>query len=95
MPDVWSFAFDDENEEKIAAHGLTVEQVEEVLGNPHMIIRNRKHRRGAHLIVGKDNGGICIAVPVEPTYHSYVWRPVTAWQCKEQEKMLLRSRQHG
>ena len=53
-PLITEFAFDDENSEKIADHGLTVWQVLQVLGNPHIIMPNRRERRGAHLVIGQD-----------------------------------------
>ena len=80
---------DDENEEKIATHGLSASQVVQVLDNVHLIIRNRKRRRGLYLLVGRDNGGACIAIPVEPTHVSTLWRPITAWPCKTHERTIL------
>jgi uncharacterized DUF497 family protein len=82
--------FDDENEDKIAAHGLVPEQVEQILDNPHIVVRNRKRRRAMYLVIGRDNGGRCIAVPVEPTNDPVTWRPVTAWPCKDHERSMLR-----
>lgn len=80
---------DYDNEEKFAAHGVTARQVTEVLENTHVVLRNRKRRRGLYLVVGKDNSGGCIATPVEPTHERTLWRPITAWPCKRQEQTLL------
>ena len=91
-PTVTGFAFDDENVEKFGRHGLTDRRVEQVLSNEHLILANRKGRRAQFLIVGRDHGGSCIAIPFEPTYDPLVWRPVTAWPCKEHEKAKLRAR---
>jgi uncharacterized DUF497 family protein len=88
-PRIESFLFDEENEDKIAAHGLSVRQVLQVLGNRHLVVRNRKERRGLYLILGQDDGGACIAIPVESTYEATVWRPITAWPCKLHERMVL------
>jgi uncharacterized DUF497 family protein len=84
-PVVEAFAIDEENEAKFWAHGLTVEQVVQVLESAHTIKRNRKERRASHLIVGTDRQGRCIAVPIEPTHQRGVLRPVTAWPCKPHE----------
>lgn len=89
MPDVADFLFDDENEDKIAAHGLTPRRVLQVLENAHIIAPNRRGRRAPVLIVGRDNGGACISIPIEPTNHPLVWRPVTAWPSKENERQRL------
>ena len=86
---IQSFLIDDENEDKMAAHGLTVRRVVQVLDNAHLIVPNRKHRRGLYLIIGTDNGGACIAVPVESTSDATLWRPITAWACKANEEMML------
>ena len=59
-----AFLIDDKNEEKITSHNLSVMQV---LDNVHIVLRNRKRRRGLYLVIGMDNGGACVAVPVEPT----------------------------
>jgi uncharacterized DUF497 family protein len=86
---VLGFAFDDENVEKFARHGLTDRQVQQVLSNEHLLLPNRKNRRARYLIIGLDHGGTCIAIPVEATYDRVIWRPVTAWPCKDHEKARL------
>jgi hypothetical protein len=86
---VESFWFDDDNEDKLWSHSLTPTQVLQVLDSPHTIKRNRKERRASHLIVGRDHQGRCIAIPVEPTHERGLWRPVTAWFCKEHEEAWL------
>ena len=86
---VADFLFDDENVDKIAEHGLSVRQVRQILGNPHYVGPNRKRRRASHILIGLDNGGSCITVPIERTLDPLVWRPVTAWPCKESEQARL------
>ncbi len=54
-PDIVEFLFDGENEEKVAAHGLSIRQVAEVLDNEHRIVPNRKGWRGLYLVIGRDN----------------------------------------
>ena len=89
IPTVEAFQFDDDNTEKFAAHGLTDRQVNQLLGNEFLVVPNRKSRRGSYLLLGTDNGGACIAVPVEPTTESDLWRPITAWRCKDSERNYL------
>jgi uncharacterized DUF497 family protein len=86
ITDLW---FDDDNEDKLAQHGLSRRQVLQVLENEHLVVRNRKGRRAPYLLVGRDHGGMRIAVPIEPTRDPMVWRPVTAWRCKESERARL------
>jgi len=85
-----AFLIDDENEEKFASHNLSARQVVQVLDNEYLVVRNRRRRRARYLVIGRDNGGACIAVPIEPTHESTVWRPVTAWPCKEVERASLK-----
>jgi uncharacterized DUF497 family protein len=84
------FVYDEANEEKFAAHGITIEQVDQVLDNPHVVVPNRRGRRAPIMIVGRDNGHACIAIPAEPAYHDGYWRPVTAWYCKAVEEEALK-----
>jgi len=83
------FLFDETNDEKFAEHGLTDKSVLQILQTPFVILRNRRNRRAAYLVIGRDFGGQCIAVPIEPTHEPTVWRPVTAWRCKRGEETLL------
>lgn len=78
-------AFDDENVEEMAAHGVRPRQVMQVLNNRPRVARNRKDRRAKYLLVGVDDGGACIAIPIQPTRDATTWRPVTAWYCKRHE----------
>ena len=91
-PAIADFLFDEENEEKFAAHGVSALQVLQLLENNHMVVPNRQGRRGIFLVVGRDNSGSCIAVPVEPTHVLDLWRPVTAWRCKPSELVQLERR---
>ena len=89
MQVIADFLFDDENEEKMAVHGLTPRRILQVLENRHIVVKNRRNRRGTILIVGTDNGGAYITVPVEPTHDRLLWRPVTAWPSKDHERAWL------
>ena len=88
-PSIDAFAIDEENEDKFWSHGVTAAQVLQVLDAPHRIKRNRKARRGSHLVIGRDSQGRCIAIPVDPTSEREVWRPFTAWFCKPHELVWL------
>ena len=89
MPDVADFLFDHENEEEMAVHGLTPRRVIQVLENKHIVVPNRRRRRAQYLIVGRDNGGTSITIPIQPTGDPLVWRPVTAWPSKDHERQRL------
>jgi hypothetical protein len=89
MIDVFAFVIDDENAEKFWAHGITERQVLDLLDGSIAIYRNRQGRRASHLIIGRDRSGMCLAVPIEPTHDPVVWRPITAWPCKDSERSRL------
>ena len=85
-----AFVMDAENAEKSAGHGLTDRQVDQVLDSPFLHYRNRRGRRAARLVVGRDHGGQCIVIPIEPTNTSGVWRPITEWRCSETYEARLK-----
>ena len=84
-----AFDFDDENVEKLAAHGVTSAQVEQVLEDNIVVRRNRKGRNAPFIVFGRDRSGQCLAIPVAPTDDPVIWRPVTAWYCKQSEAARL------
>jgi len=88
-PTITDFLFDDDNEEKIARHGISPRQVLQILDDEHVIAANRGKRRGAYLVIGRDHGGAWISVPVEPTHVPTLWRPITAWPSKKHERARL------
>ena len=75
---VEEFVTDDDNEAKFWSHGLTREAVLQVLGNRRVVIRNRRGRAADYLLIGRDDSGRCITMPIMPTLDPYTWRPVTA-----------------
>lgn len=92
-PAVDAFVFDEENEGKLASHGLSSEQVEQILDSDPLAVKNRKQGRAEYLLIGRDHGGKYISVPIERTMEEGVWRPVTAWPSKPSE--IVKARQGG
>lgn len=91
-PRVSALVFDDSNEEKALAHGVTKRQMLQVLDNNPWIGPNRKDRRAPFVMIGLDDGGKCITVPLEPTGDATIWRPVTAHGCKKADAVQLERR---
>ncbi len=89
-PLIADLALDDENVDKMWVHGISPEQVVEMVYNKPRVAVNRKGQRGDYLVVGRDNEGACIAMPIERTSEETTWRPVTAWYCKQSEEARLR-----
>ena len=90
--EIADFLIDEENEDKFAEHGVSVRQVLQILDNQYLLKPNRKGRRGLYLVIGRDNGGSCISVPIEATHVVDLWRPITAWLCKASELAQLERR---
>ena len=72
-------------ESKMHDHGISADQLREMLDNPYVVNRNRKNRVAEYAPIGRDDSGLCIAAPILPTDDPTVWRPVTAWKCKRSE----------
>lgn len=67
IPEVFDLVIDEVNEEKFSSHGLTSRRVVQILENEYVVVRNRRDRSGMLLLIGRDNGGACIAAPLQPT----------------------------
>lgn len=73
--------FDDEkNVEEIAEHGITTDQVASVLEGKPRFFRNKRGRAATHVMIGPDNNGMMLTVPIMPTHIYGLWQPVTAWR---------------
>ncbi len=76
---VEDFLFDDENEEKLAYHGVSTKDVRAILDGRFRVQRNRNKGRASHMVVGYTRSGECLVVCIEPTHDPVIWRPVTGW----------------
>jgi hypothetical protein len=66
-------------------HRVDLEHLYEVIAGSYIVRRNRANRVAPYLLIGEDNEGRCLAVPIVPTDDPFVWRPITAWKCKASE----------
>ncbi len=87
---VADFEVSERAQSKMWDHGISVRQLYELIANRYVFTRNRKNRAADWLLIGRDDSGRCIVIPVLPTEDPYVWRPVTAWDCKRSEAAKLR-----
>lgn len=88
--DIIDFDLTDRALVKAARHGIILPQLYAVLDNRHVLTRNRKDRAASHVLIGRDDQGRCLAIPVAPTEDPLIWRPITAWYCKPSEAAKLR-----
>lgn len=89
MPEILGFLMDDRNREKFAAHGLREWEVDQLLDDEFLVVPNRHGRSAPLLLIGRDHGGRCLVVPIDETAEEGVWRPITAWPCKDSELARL------
>lgn len=87
---VADFQFSERADTKMWNHGIDFDQLREVLNHRYVVKRNRNDRSAEYFLIGRDNNGRCIAVPMLPTDDPYLWRPITAWYCKPSEAGMLR-----
>ncbi|MCD6030615.1 MAG: hypothetical protein K0S78_2789 [Thermomicrobiales bacterium] len=78
--------------EKLWNHGLTVTQARSVLGQSWVVTRNRRGRAAPYLLIGRDEQGRCLTMPIVPTDDPLTWRVITGWNCKPSEAAILRRR---
>ncbi|MDF3042196.1 MAG: hypothetical protein K0Q71_4902 [Thermomicrobiales bacterium] len=87
---VADFQFSERAAAKMWEHGIHFHQLSEVLNHPRFAVRNRKNHAADYLLIGRDNSGRCITIPMLPTDNHHLWRPITAWYCKPSEAAKLR-----
>jgi uncharacterized DUF497 family protein len=88
-----AFLWDDDNEAKVAAHGLRPEDVDATLETRHAVFSNPRGRPGSAILVGRDGNGRWITIVIEPVPSTDDWRPRTAWPSKLGE--ITRARKQG
>lgn len=90
--DVAALVFDDVNEAKFAAHGVTVDEVQQVRDKWPRYYLNRPDRRATHVMVGPTRRGRIVVVPIETWGADDVWRPVTAFDATPGQAARYRSK---
>lgn len=76
--------------DKLWSHGIVPEQVYAVLFGRIVVTRNRSGRAAPYVLIGRDEQGRCLAIPIVPTNEAVAWRVITAWYCKPSEAAKLR-----
>jgi uncharacterized DUF497 family protein len=86
---IYFLEFDDENTRHVARHRVTPEEIEQITGNDYVTARNRHDPENRIRMIGHTNGGRVLTVVLEATRDDGVWRPVSAWDSKPEERGLL------
>lgn len=88
-PNIETFLFDRGVEAALMVSGLTAKQALEVLEHEYVIVPSIDPRSDDYILVGYDNRGICITLPIVPTHEPSVWRPLDGWPCNPEERDAL------
>lgn len=78
--------------DKLWRHGLHPDQVLSVLNRRWVATRNRTGRAAPYLLIGRDEQGRCLTMPIVPAGDPLTWRVITGWTCKPSEAARLRQR---
>ena len=78
--------------DKLGAHLIAAVEAEQVLRNPHVIVRNPRSpadpgRR--RLLIGRTDGGRAITLVIERTADSTSWLIVTGWSSTAAQRRML------
>jgi hypothetical protein len=76
--------------DKLWNHGLRPGQVRSILSRRWIVARNRSACAAPYLLIGRDDQGRCLTMPVVPTDDPLVWKVITGWYCKPSESAKLR-----
>jgi len=87
--EVRALSWDDQTEAHIAEHGVTPREVNQMVENPHILLRNRRGTRAPVLLIGRTHGGRVLSVPMAKTRDPGVWRPITAFPATDAQTALL------
>lgn len=77
--------FDDENTAHLARHGVSPLEARQVLEDPAVWRRNKKHETGEWLVVGRTRSGRPLLVVVIWAEVRRSVRPITARRCEPDE----------
>lgn len=86
-PVIYEWAWDDDNLEHMARHGVRRRHVEQVAAGNPLFRTNLAGRAATHQMVGPDaNGRIWVICMFEMAHTRGVWRVVTGWPADKGER---------
>jgi hypothetical protein len=88
--DVWELDIAVTVADHIGHRDIAPEDIRSLIDGDYLVRRNRSGRTASHLLLGTDRRGRCLAVPILATNVLGVWRAITAWPCKNVERLTLR-----
>jgi uncharacterized DUF497 family protein len=86
------FAWDETNSAHVRRHRVWDWEVDQILGNDHVVVPNRNRRRRRLFVIGTTDGGRVVTVAIERTRVRGTYRPITAWPSTGPERAKLEKR---
>lgn len=82
MPELWpeGSEWDDRNLMHATAHGVSADEIDQVIANGPVYRRNKRGRSADYLAFGVTDGGRRVVVAVEWRASVRLVRPITAWE---------------
>jgi len=67
-----------------------VREVNQIVANPHVVVRNRKGRRADYLMIGSTHGGEIVTVALQKTREAGTWRVATAFAATDAQQKVFK-----
>lgn len=78
--------YDEEDEEELAAHGISIPEAHEVWENGAVLAPNKKHRAGDFYMFGFTNGGRRLTIVIRWLSELLAIEPITGWDATQGEQ---------
>ena len=76
--------------QKLGARSILSRDVEQLLWNPHVTIRNPGGPMERRLLIGRTDGARTLTLVIEETSDPTTWLVVTGWSATFAERRILR-----
>lgn len=89
---VSALILDEHNLAEMARHGVSAAEVVQVIANRHVTAPNRRGEERSILLIGENDGGRVLTIPLAPTDDPTTWRPATAFDSSRHQRTVFRRR---
>ncbi len=80
---IYELQIDEWNKREYAAHGVSTDEVFQVLDKGPVFLRNSKGHAATILMIGPTGGGRLLTIPLQPINEQEgLWRPATAFDAR-------------
>jgi hypothetical protein len=74
--------------DKLGARAISASEVQQIIGNEHLVVRNPGHD-ARRLLLGLTDGGRALTIVIERSVDPTTWLVVTGWNSTTAERNLL------